>query len=332
MNSTNMTPERQFARLVESRQSHAGRILGIEHPQLRLFAHDRDGRLILRVLVPDSITLPGLVSTRGIEVDAESQLGDEPEIAFISRNPALDTIFLSFVRFAVDRTAHATDERGALRELADAYNAFRKYMESDRGLSPEALKGLVAELVVMRWLIDRGFDPASVLSGWKGPFKENKDFVLPDGRAFEVKSAPYNSGGVRISSPDQLEPNGLDLALCVVRMEKAVEGMDGAESLAGILDKIVAQLSAAGADSAVLEVGLEAYGLQPDDEVSRESWFACRRPMEYVVADGFPRISRSSVPPGVSGVSFVIGLSALESFQIAEEEPSDDLRDDEGAN
>ena len=49
----------------------------------------------------------------------------------------------------------------------------------------------------------------------------HKDFVLPDGRAYEVKSAPYNSDTVRISSPEQLEPNGLMLSLCVVRMEKA---------------------------------------------------------------------------------------------------------------
>lgn len=323
MSANEMTPERQFERLMESREHQSGRILGISHSTLRMFAHDRGGNLSLRVMVPEEFNLRRLVSTRGIEVDTETRLGESRELAFISRSPSLDTLFLSFVRFAVDRTAGEEEEAGALGELLDAYDAFRHFMESQKTLSAEALKGLVAELVVMTWLIDRGLSPAAVLSGWKGPFKDNKDFVLPDGRAYEVKSAPYNSDTVRISSPEQLEPNGLMLSLCVARMEKATEGMEEAATLTDLIAGLTGRFASAGVDPAALHVGLEAYGLAPEDEESRAAWFMCRRPVEYGIAAGFPRVGRDAVPRGVSGVNFLVDLSCAKDFLIEDESAVD---------
>lgn len=322
-----MTPEQQFERILESRKRQQGRILGIDHPTLRLFAHDRQGNLCLRAAVPEDFKLRRMVSTRGIEVDADTRLSTDRELSFVSRAPAMDSVFLSFVHFAVQRTLPAVDESAALEKLVDAYEDFRRYMESERGLSSEALKGLVAELVVMLWLVGRGFEPGSVLMAWKGPFKDNKDFVLADGRAFEVKSAPYNGTSVRISSPDQLEPNGLDLSLCVVHMEPGAEGMEGAVSLNTLHQRLSAVFNASGVDPAALDVGMEAYGLRPDDDRSREVWFVCRDPFEYTVREDFPRVRRASIPVGVSGVNFLVDLKAVEHFRLEEGLDSDGNED-----
>ncbi len=315
--ATEMTPERQFAKIIDGRNNKNGRILGIGHPVLRLFAHDRAGRLCLRVVLPEDFRLRRLVSTRGIEIDSDTRLGTEPEISFVSRAPAMDAVFLSFVRFAVDRTVDAPDEASALQRLVSAYDDFRRYMEPERGLTAEALKGLVAELLVMEWLIGEGFSPEAVLAGWKGPFKDNKDFVLANGRAFEVKSAPYNGGSVRIASPEQLERNGLDLSLCVIHMEKGAAEVEGSVNLSQLSERLAGTFAAAGADPAPFHAGLEAYGLDPTDEASLSQWFVCKLPVQYAVEEGFPRIRRDSVPAGVSGVTFLLELAAAENFRVS---------------
>lgn len=313
---TSMTPERQFGRLIECRERQMGRVLGIEHPTLRLFAHDRDGNLSLRVLLPEDFKVRRLISTRGITVDAETRYGEEPEIAFVSRTPSMDTLFLSFVRFALDRSQSAETEVCALGELFDAYDAFRLYMEAERTLSAEALKGLVAELSVMQWLIEGGWDPSTVLTSWKGPFKDNKDFVMPDSSAFEVKSAPYNAQRVRISSPEQLEPNGLHLSLMVVRMENAEPTVDGARELGEMVKSLRSTFEESGVDPAMFDIALEAYGLKDDDSESRDKCFALRAPAEYRVGEDFPRIGPADLRPGVSGVSFQIDLEAMVPFAV----------------
>lgn len=316
---TAMTPERQFGRLIESREQRMGRVLGIEHPTLRLFAHDRDGNLSLRVLLPEAFKVRKLVSTRGIEVDTETRYGQKPEIAFVSKAPAMDTIFLSFVRFAIDRSLTDHTEVGALGELFDAYDAFRRYMETENALSAEAIKGLAAELHTMGWLIENGWEPSTVLTSWKGPFKDNKDFVMPDGAAFEVKSVPLNAQKVRISSPEQLEPNGLQLSLIVIRMENADEHVDEAVKLGEMVESLRHAFEVAGVDPVMFDIALEAYGLKNDDVDSRDKCFVFRAPAEYRIADEFPRISPADLHSGISGVLFQIALEAMAPFFVEPE-------------
>lgn len=314
------TPERQFERLIDERANAKGRILGISHPTLRLFAHDRAGRLSLRVILPVGHTLKPISATIGIEVDTDTREGDDPELAFVSRNPSMDPLFLSFVRYSVERTLDAETEKEAVQKLIGAYYTFMEFMEREKSLGPEALKGLYAELVVMLWLMDQGVDPSSAIMGWKGPYGENKDFVLPDGSAFEVKSAPLNAGQVRISSIDQLEPNGLLLTLCLVHLEKAQEGVPHAQPLGALIDQISDRLTEAGADAGLLTVALEHYGLGPSDKENRDVWFVAREPLQYTVLDSFPRISGSEVPSGVSRVSYDISIEAMGPFQTKDDD------------
>lgn len=320
MDTSSKTPERQFERLLDERAHAMGRILGISHPALRLFAHDRAGRLSLRVMLPADYVLKQISSTIGIEVDTDTREGDDPELAFVSRNPSTDPLFLSFVRYAVDRTLKAKTEKEAVQKLIDAYYTFMEFMERQRSLSPEAQKGLYSELVVMLWLMNQGVDPRSAIMGWKGPYGDNKDFVLPDGRAFEVKSAPLNAGRIHISSVDQLEPNGLFLTLCLVHLEKAQEGVPDAEPLGALIDQISERISQASADPELFTVALEHYGLAPSDKANREAWFVARKPIQYTVLDSFPRISDDEVPTGVSRVSYEIAIDGLEQFRVKDDD------------
>lgn len=316
MPSETMTPERQFERLIAERQHSQGRILGIAHPTLRLYAHDRGGRLSLRAKLPTDLKLPKVVSTRGIEVELETFEDGAEELAFISRSQSTDVLFLAFVRFAVDRTTAAETEKDSLRDLVDAYAAFRHFMESDRPLGAGALKGLFAELITMRWLMDAGVDPATALTSWKGPYKDNKDFVLPNGEAYEVKSAPFNASKIKISSVEQLEPNGLNLFLSLVRLEPAVEGAEGGYTLQELIDEINERLVAAGASPGGFEFALEAYGLKVDDHASRGVYFVSRPPVSYGVIDDFPRVRASLVPSGVSSVGFLVEIDAMERYLV----------------
>lgn len=313
------TPERQFDRLIEGRSLTQGRVLGISHPTLRLFAHDRAGRLSLRVLLPATMELKTMRSTIGIEVDVETREDGDPELAFISRTPQMDTLFLSFVRYAIDSTHEAETEEGAVRELVTAYETFVEFMTREKSLGPEALKGLYSELLIMLRLIEDGVSPSAAVLAWKGPFGDNKDFVLPDARAFEVKSAPLNASNVWISSIEQLEPNGLDLALCIVPMEAASKDAPEARTLETLIELVRDHLVRTGGDPASLTPGLEQYGLKPGDREVLDAAFVSRPPVQYAVLEAFPRIAAAAVPSGVTGVSYKLAIDAIVAFQVARE-------------
>lgn len=316
MDSIQKSPERQFGRLIEERAAARGRILGISHSTLRLFAHDRDGRLSLRVLLPLDLELKSVGSTVGIEVDSEHRESGDPELAFISRNPAMDSMFLAFVRYAVDRTIGAETESEAIEQLLDAYESFKEFMENEKSLSAEGVKGLYAELVVLSRLIEQGLDPLTAILGWKGPFGENKDFVFPNGQALEVKSAPLNANTVRISSVDQLDPNGLMLRLCVVHLERSHEGVEGAKQLGTLIDEVGDSLRSYGLDSEIFRIALERYGLASEDKDNRSMWFVAQHPVQYEVLESFPRVDGSLLPDGVSRVSYDVSIDSLAPFAV----------------
>lgn len=316
--STMRTPERQFSRIIEQRRRNQERVLGIEHPSLRLFALNDAGRLTLRAELPPGLKLSGLRSTVGIEVRIDTPDDGPAVLAFVSREQAMDPVFLAFVRHAIDQTLDAGQETDAVTALIEAYERFVEFMTREKVLGPGALKGLYSELAVLHWLMDQGVDPSTAVMGWKGPYGSSKDFVLPDGRAFEVKSAALNATRIGISNLDQLEANGLSLHLCLVHLERAALRTSEAESVASLVDRLRKRLVAGGADPAHLDLGLKQYGLSLHDAENREAAFVAKPPREFAVVDSFPRITRSGVPDGVLSVSYEIALDALAPFEVEE--------------
>src|SRR6185312_4793872 len=79
-------------------------------------------------------------------------------------------------------------------------------LEIATGMSLSKLRGLVAELLVLKAAIAR-FGPSDAVLGWVGPWESPQDFTLP-GIWVEVKAVIPAARTVRITSSDQLAAAG----------------------------------------------------------------------------------------------------------------------------
>jgi hypothetical protein len=118
---------------------------------------------------------------------------------------------------------------------------------------------------------------------------------------------------ITISRLDQLDASSLrQLDLLHVRMIEAPNG----RSLNDIIYAIAGALPDNSARRA-LENALLRRGLMPDDESARNVPRIQLRNIEaYSVTDGFPKLTRDTVPVAITEATYVLEVRALSSFFV----------------
>lgn len=179
-----------------------------------------------------------------------------------------------------------------------------------RLLDTQEIRGLFAELTFMQKELLPGFGPDSVQS-WKGPSGFPQDFAA-DNKVFEVKSHLVGSQQVvRISSPTQLWVDSADLYLCIYHL---TEVSAGGRSLGQLVDEIAAALSPSALAAEEFEEKLASLGYIDLPEY-RQQAFAVVKEEFFMVNEAFPRITPSSIRPGIQDLTYGIQLSALSPFR-----------------
>ncbi|MFN7056484.1 PD-(D/E)XK motif protein [Hyphomonas sp.] len=205
-------------------------------------------------------------------------------------------------------------ERQAFRSVISRLVRWQKFLSSGRAgiLSPEEMRGLMAELAVLRHLADLGWAQGALLASWDGPSGAPQDFRF-EKLCLEVKSVSGGSGGtVRISSEYQLQDLSRDVCLGVVRMSEGGEG-DAALSLNEMVSVTAAGLEAR--YLAVFEQKLAAAGYL-DLDLYGQPRFSLNPPEFFLVSEGFPGLHVGNVPHGVSSLRYELDMRVLEPFRI----------------
>jgi hypothetical protein len=195
------------------------------------------------------------------------------------------------------------------------------------GLSDEAQRGLFAELRFLRDTLLPIVGAASAVLAWQAPDRTSKDFAHA-GVAVEVKSRfKKASASVRISSEDQLDQAGFELILAVLTLDS--EAHEG-ETLPTLVKSLRASLASSIAaisrfDDRLLRAGyLDAH----EDYYGGTTYVATAS--YFSVRDGFPRLIRADLPPGVSHVVYDVDLAALAPFAIGLDTLRNHIRGENG--
>lgn len=189
-------------------------------------------------------------------------------------------------------------------------------------LEDQELRGLAAEL---DFLLSEAIPVAgarAAVSAWKGPYEAPKDFLF-DNVEVEVKAVHRQQRRIRISSLEQLSDSGLPLYL----WSRAVDldtGSDPDTSMAAFVERARTAVGLDAVAAEGLELGLRSAGYEDrpeyDTRYVRFGPHTCFR-----VCDGFPRIQRVNVVPGVLDCSYDIDLNDLAAFRVASwKEPAPD--------
>lgn len=182
-------------------------------------------------------------------------------------------------------------------------------------LSPEAQKGLIAELFFLIRIAFQVYGVDDGLNGWTGPMKAPRDFSF--GQIFiEVKSKRGSSNTeVSISSEEQLNLTESErLFLYVVELNSAPVDADNSFSIDDVVNNmkglIDSPLAIAQLDSKLAEVGYF-----DEDDYSGVRWTEGEDKC-YEILDGFPRITSGDCPPGVCNVTYHIDLDYCEDYRL----------------
>jgi hypothetical protein len=238
-------------------------------------------------------------------------LGDGKSwLALTRKSPGSAELFLAMacdVIGAVESDGTSDSTRLA-RAFLGRVRAWQEFMRKGaQALSPEEEIGLVGELAVLREIIEAGMPVDLAVGSWVGPNDANQDFEIGTG-AIEVKSTISPLGfPARISSLAQLDDSVRQPLFVVgVRLAQSVAGQSLPELVASIRQTVSASQEAA----RLFNDKVIAAGYLSAHEGSYPRKFVATPPRVVEVKDGFPRLTRGTVPSGITDAKYSLDLEA----------------------
>ena len=309
-------------------------VIKIRHPWLTAFAQNDDGHAALLIrasLRPDQIVPDG----RGFVVKTQRDSSHD-YISISAREAGAPAMFLRLVDYLLERTGAATSLDGSIASLIRAIEEFKRFSSRHGGrLSAEEIRGLTAELLLLRRFLSTGVPADLVLTAWKGPFAGDgvgiHDFTFASGRGIEVKSTHQPALEVRVSSSQQLVPSAEQLDLLVLPIEElptsSSKGVQFRELLRDTADVIRETSSTA---YFTWERAMGALGLDIEDEFYDGWRFEPGRWIRYVIREGFPYLLPSALPPGLVKISYSLELQHLSGFEASYDDLIEELANEYG--
>lgn len=182
-------------------------------------------------------------------------------------------------------------------------------------MSPEAQKGLIAELRFLQRDMLVAHEPEDALNGWTGPDSGPRDFAY--GQVFvEVKSKRGSANpNIIISSEEQLNVNPTEhLFLYVAELNDAPLDDEDSFTITDVVietrDTLESPLLQAALDSKLANVGYF-----DEDDYSDAKWSEGDT-YYYAVIGDFPKIDSRSCSPGVNKVCYQIDLDYCEDYLV----------------
>ena len=218
-------------------------------------------------------------------------------------------LFETFCRDIISFVAPCLSDSTAIAAFLARLQGWQKFLErGGEGLSSEAQRGLWGELFFLRQHLWPLLEQDAV-DLWRGPFNSPQDF-RGDALAVEVKTITPTASAAKINSEWQLDDMGLSrLFLFCLRLQEEENG----ESLPQIIESLCDRCDEARRkrlDELLLEAGY--FHAHAPAYASRR--FSPVNQLLFDVRDGFPRLTSTQIPSGVSRIFYNIDLGACRSF------------------
>lgn len=257
----------------------------------------------------------------GLEMNLSAVSRLEYELQVVLTANDLREVFNPLVSDVADTVRDAPEAATALTAAVDRFERWQDLLRAvgRDGLGPEARRGLVGELLVLRDHVLPHLDPAEAVEAWTGPSGANQDFQL-SGVAVETKtSTAKRPRNIRIASERQLDDSGTPALLLALALLDERRGGSG-ESLNRLVDRIRERLTSpvvrARFDGRLVQVGY----LPGQRDLYDEPRYTLRDLRFWHVQGGFPRIVEADLPEGVGDCTYHVSTSGLEQYRATTDE------------
>ncbi len=255
---------------------------------------------------------------RGFEV---ARVGGAPSGGFdlwlgVTRKPTASLEMFTLMAADVLAAVNTGSENGELRayyRFLSRIKSWQQFMERprDRRLSDEDELGLFGELSVVRRLLKTGLSSSSVMEYWRGPANGLRDFMT-ETFDLEVKSTTSaNHFPVRISSLEQLDDvSGQTVCLAAFRFSI----QDSGASLPALIDTVRIEMGEDGL--AAFERSLLLAGYEDAYAAEYTRSFVSVDERAFMMADSFPRLSRTETPLAVRSAEYELDLDLVDATTV----------------
>lgn len=294
------------------------RLVSDKHPLKLYWGKDaRGGYLFIaqieRDAAPDTKVLPDLAGIRTAVANASDCARLVLFLNDASNWELFKALCVDLIRASEKTKSDAEAIFIIVRRLVRWHEFLKR--EKDHLLPPEAVKGLIGELLFLENELAPHFGWELSVSFWKGPSDAPQDFAVHD-TAVEVKcqsgiSKPY----IQISSLEQMDAQLPRFFLVVHTLATAEPDNAASFTLNALVKRIrVALSTTSDASRELFESLLFQAGYILLDAYNEPS-FRCVATRVFKVTDCFPRLTSSVVPSGISKVSYQISMEACTPFE-----------------
>jgi len=238
-------------------------------------------------------------------------------IIAMSSSLVLNEAFEGFSAALVSSIENAVSQEEIFEIINDVCKAFDDYFSHKKKRQIGDLKeiGLFGELLFLKNLVSR-LGEREAIGCWYGPEANKHDYSLPGNKALEIKTTTQQKKRfIPISNELQLDSentNGLWIKLYVI--ERNAAGM----TLNSLFFEILSSLKEH--DSVfIFKSKVYQYGFDFENDI-RIKKFSTSEELLFKVDDGFPKITRKSLPNGVFDVGYKISRDGLGSVGKSKEE------------
>jgi hypothetical protein len=259
-------------------------------------------------------------SIHGIDVDLRNSMTPGQQRLVLTLDQSIDQdLFLGLCETLIASLTAVPDSATAVSVALAHIRRWKAFLagRKTRLLSPQEVRGLFAELQMMRALYATCLTARAAVGAWGADDDTHQDYIFGN-TAIEVKSlSGRDRSTVRISSEDQLESVLDELYLVVYRL---TENPAATASLS--LNQLVREIEHELGDADAMEqfsAKLAAVGYAPLPDYDQPR-FVVSAHQPYRVRGEFPRLVRSQLPGGIARLSYEIEIEAMKAFECTEEE------------
>lgn len=219
-------------------------------------------------------------------------------------------IVVENLRSELEKCSAADDAFAVIVAVLAKWTEFFK-TDKDLFMSEERQQGLYGELRFLEECLGL-FGPTAV-SQWAGSNDETHDFYFAS-NAVEVKTtasqAPYYA---HISSEYQLDSNDIPGNL-FLRFYALRKSQSTGDKLPDIVERIRQVVSYVPQAAQLFTEKIQKYGYYDEAAEYYSTGYFIRDQYYFAVEDGFPRITKTAVPAGVTGLTYVVSVAQCMPF------------------
>lgn len=233
-------------------------------------------------------------------------------LSFSLNDINFEDVFYHFCDDIIDSSFEIEDKKQGTIFICNRYIKWQELLKKNASglLSFAEIKGLIGELVFLKYFLFEKYGKSDSLRSWIGPDKADQDFICPD-CWYEVKTTVSGAESLKISSVEQLDMDTCG-ELVVVYLDKTSLNDPNKITLNEIVLEILESLMN-GEQRRIFGDILLRQGYIPKEEYN-EYIFKFSGISRYLVDETFPSLRRKDIPTAITNAHYTLSIASIADY------------------